>query len=141
MQEYRVVLYHKQATSARTLFLDFAHGSVIGPQALPFLSSVMALEEESEPDLLPHPAMLHRQLAEALALDGDLFQLDVEFRSVVDTPTGSVDVYLAHFTTMDPPRALMDERGCRFYSLTELRGRHPAEMELLRRAYSSILGG
>lgn len=144
MENCRIVLYHKQATSARTLFLNHAHGSVVGPEALPPLSSVLEEEEEEEaanPGLLPHPAALHKALGENLGLDGGLFQLDVEFRAVVDTPPGPIAVYLAHFTTVDPPRTLMSERGASFLPITELRGRHPAEMELLRRAYSSILGG
>lgn len=141
MENSRVLLYHKQATSARTLFLNLAHGSVVGPQALPPLASVLEEAEEGAPALLPHPAALHKALGERLELDSGLFELDVEFRHLVDTPPGPVAVYLAHFTTMDPPRALMHERGASFLPITELRGRHPAEMELLRRAYTSILGG
>ncbi|BBL72065.1 hypothetical protein [Methylogaea oryzae] len=142
MDNRRVLLYHKQATSARTLFLDHAHGSVLAPGPLPALSSVAEEDDERGlSGLLPHPAALLKELSGELGLAMGLLEIDAEFRVLVDTPPGPVAVYLAHFTTMDPPRALMGEKGASFLPLTALRGRHPAEMELLRRAYASILGG
>ena len=33
----------------------------------------------------------------------------------------------------------MAEKGCKFRTLTELRNRPPAEMELLRRAYALVM--
>ena len=41
----RIVLYHKQATSARTLFLRHADGSVCAPAPLPPLATVLAEDE------------------------------------------------------------------------------------------------
>lgn len=137
----RVVLYHKQATSARTLFLDHAYGSVVGPQALPPLSSVPGVDDERRLATTSQPETLHQQLADALEWNADAFLLDLGFRETVDTPPGPVIVYLAGFTSVDPPWELAGKQGGRFRALTELRGRHPAEMELLRRAYSAILGG
>lgn len=139
--EVRFLLYHKQATSARTLFLRFANGSVLAPEPLPFLS--MPLEEEAE-DMAAgatHPAALALKLASALGIAPEIVQIEPEYRERIDTPDGIVHVHLARLSTMDPPRALFEPGGATFRALGELRGGHPAEMALLRKAYEFALGG
>jgi hypothetical protein len=51
-----------------------------------------------------------------------------------------VPVLLAGFTTIDPPFNAADSVGGRFVALTELRGLPASEMDLVRRAYTVILG-
>jgi hypothetical protein len=46
---------------------------------------------------------------------------------------------MARFMLLDPPHKLMQSRDCRLRTLPELRGRPPAEMELLRRAYVKVM--
>lgn len=38
--DYRVILYHKQATSARTRFLKFSHDSVCAFDSIPKLAQL-----------------------------------------------------------------------------------------------------
>jgi hypothetical protein len=130
----RVILYYNGAISALTLFLQHPDESVCSPSPLPALSSVL---EEGEMPLtiaLMAPAEMAVAISKIMGLPADLLQANM-----VDTPNGIITVYLAYFNVLDPPRQLMAEKGCKFKTLTELRNRPPAEMELLRRAYALVM--
>jgi len=134
--ESRLILYHSQSTSARTLFLRHGSGSVITPEPLPPLSSVL---EDGGFDIAGvaiflHPAALVREYCTALGLPHTLLKAEGEFHERVETPQNNLNIYLARFTCIDPPRALFAERGGKFCAITELRGGHPAEMALLQKA-------
>jgi hypothetical protein len=138
----RLILYHVQGTSARTLFLRHASGSVIAPVPLPFLSTLLD-EEEFDPEdaaMIAHPAALVRGYCFHAGLEPGLLQPEAEFQHHVDAPGGTITVYLARFTCIDPPRALFAPQGGKFCAITELRGGNPAEMALLQLAYESIMG-
>jgi len=139
MTAARFLLYHKHSISARTLFLRFPGDTVLAPGALPFLAA--PLDAGPEEDSLPHPASLARQLEASLQLAAHTVEIDPEFREFVEIPGGAVAVHLARLTSLDPPRELFARRGARFCAITELRGGHPAEMDLLRKAYEQVLGG
>jgi len=135
----RVILYYNGAISALTLFLQHPDESVCAPSPLPTLSSV--LEEDEMTLNIAHtaPATIVSAISNAMALPANLLHADIGYREQVDTPGGVITVYLARFNALDPPRQLMAEKGCQFRTLTELRNRPPAEMELLRRAYALIM--
>ena len=135
----RVILYYNGAISALTLFLQHPDESVCSPSPLPALSSVL---EEGEMPLtisLMAPADMAATISKSMGLPADLLQANMGYREQVDTPNGIIMVYLAYFNVLDPPRQLMAEKGCKFKTLTELRNRPPAEMELLRRAYALVM--
>ena len=88
-----------------------------------------------------HPSAMIRQINQILRLDNNLLQVEPGFNEPVDTPAGVIRVYMARFQLLDPPHELMQSRGCRMRTLPELRGRPPAEMELLRRAYVKVMEG
>jgi hypothetical protein len=139
----RLILFHSQNISARTLFLRHASGSIIAPTPLPFLSTTLDEDEDAEtvePTLLLHPAALVNEYCTRLGLPTSLLQVVGEFQARVETPDETLSVYLVRFTCIDPPRALFAERGGQFCAITELRGGHPAEMALLQRAYQTIMG-
>ena len=141
-EQARLILYHSQSTSARTLFLRHATGSVIAPAPLPFLSTVLE-DDEFGSDAAPvflHPAALVREYCAGLGLEPALLQAEGEFHQRVDAPGGILSIYLARFTCIDPPRARFADRGGKFCAITELRGGHPAEMALLQKAYQTIMG-
>ena len=135
----RVILYYNGAISALTLFLQHPDESVCTPSPLPALSSV--LEEDDTPltIALRAPADMVASISNAMGLPANLLQANMAYRELVDTPGGIITVYLARFNALDPPRQLMSEKGCKFRTLTELRNRPPAEMELLRRAYALVM--
>ncbi len=139
----RLILYHKQATSARTLFLRQAHGGISAFEPLPDLAQLI------EPGVTPaessnvhvHPAPLAARAERHFALPGGSVEIDAEFRAGVDIPGGAVAVHLGRFTTIDPPFEEVAARGACFIALTEARGLNPAELALLQCAYAQIMEG
>jgi hypothetical protein len=110
----RLILFHKQKTSARTRFLRFA-------------DTVLAFG--------PVPAAEER-----MALPVGSLEVVAEFEMDVDTADGTVPVLLAGFTSIDPPFASAEAIGGRFVAITEARGLPSAELELLRHAYEVLIG-
>ena len=138
MQTPRLLLFHKQGTSARTRFLRFGD-SLLAFAPLP-AGALLRAEDAAPSSLLPHPAALLKTAEKKLGLPGGSLQVVPEFSATVDTPQGEVPVLLAGFTTMDPPFVAADSVGGRFVALTEMRGLPATEMDLVRRAYTVILG-
>lgn len=136
--DLRLILAHKQKTSARLRFLRFAHG-MCAFTPLPVLSE---LEEEGEgaPPVAHHPNAWLRAAEARLGLDPGSLKPEAEFHATVRTPDGPVTVRLASLDYVDPPFAEAEAAGGRFVAITEARGCAPVEMELLRRAYTAILG-
>lgn len=142
-QEARLIVYHKQATSARLRFLLFAENTVCGFGALPPLAAVVEPEEMKrfDPTVVPHPAPLVGRMERALELPVGSVELDADFLARVDVPDGPLTVYLARFTVIDPPFDAAHAQGGRFVDLTEARGLPRPELELLRKVYSHVMGG
>jgi len=86
-----------------------------------------------------HPSVLVNTVNQLYRLDNDLLKAEAEFSQQIDTPGGIVTVYMARFMLLDPPHQLLQSLNCRLRTLPELRGRPPAEMELLRRAYVQVM--
>jgi len=135
--DMRLLLAHKQKTSARVRFLRFPHG-LTAFHALPKLSSV---HDEAPPSKVePHPALYLRSAEKQLGLEPGSLALEAEFSASVDTPDGPIRVRLATFTSIDPPFAAAASLGGQFIAITEARGSSPAELDLLRQAYSVLMG-
>lgn len=134
----RLVLFHKQGTSARTRFLRFAD-SLLAFAPLPE-GAVLRSESEPQGAVLTHPAPVLKQAEEALGLPPGSLAAETEFSAMVDTPQGEVQILLAGFTTIDPPFVAATDAGGRFVAITEARGLPSIELELARRAYTTILG-
>ena len=139
--EHRLLLLYKGDISALLMFAEQANGSVCFPEALPALSSALEPEEFKPRKVNLHPSVLLQQFNRLLNLDDDLLRLVPGFNEQIDTPGCIITVYMARFTVLDPPKHLMQARDCHMRTLPELRGRPPAEMELLRRAYVTVMGG
>jgi hypothetical protein len=137
--DLRLILAHKQRTSARLRFLRFPHG-MCAFAPLPTLS-VVEEAGEGEPAVAYHPNAWLRAAERRLGLDSGALKAETDFHAVVQTPAGPVTVQLASFETVDPPFAEAEALGGHFVAITEARGCAPAEMELLRRAYAAMLGG
>jgi len=135
----RVILYYNGAISALTLFVQHANGSVCGPSPLPLLSSALEPEEAAHDVVSAHPASVAQAAGTALDLPVHLLKAEAGYREQIETPGGIITVYLARFDLLDPPHRLVESKGGRLRTLTELRSQPPAEMELLRRAYAYIM--
>jgi hypothetical protein len=132
----RLILFHKQKTSARTRFLRFAD-TVLAFGPLP--ASAKLLPEDTEP-VRQHPAAHLRAAEERLALPIGSLEPVPDFHIDVATEEGPVPVLLAGFTSIDPPFAAAEAVGARFAAITEARGLPAVELELLRRAYEVLIG-
>ncbi len=139
LKSSRVILYYNGAISALTLFVQHPDESVCTPSPLPLLSSVLEDDEMTLNSSHTAPAYIVSAIGQTMGLPANLLQANTGYREQVDTPGGIITVYLAQFNTLEPPRQLMAEKGCKFKTLTELRTRPPAEMELLRRAYALVM--
>lgn len=138
---HRLLLFYKGDISALVMFAQQENGSVCFPEPLPALSSALESEEVTPDKVSVHPSMLLNQINQLMQLDNDLLRIEPGFSEPVDTPQGIITVHMARFTLLDPPHQLMQSRNCRMRTLPELRGRPPAEMELLRRAYVKVMEG
>lgn len=134
----RLILYHKQSTSGRTRFLRLTEGFVAF-EPIPFLSSAVD-DGELNSAVRPHPAACLRDAERRLGLPDGSIAAETEFYAELDTPQGRLPILLGAFTTIDPPFEAVTAVGGRFVPLTELFGSHPAEVDLVRRAYELILG-
>jgi len=137
----RVIMYHKSPTSARTRFLLQDEGVCL-PERLPKLAQLIDAHtprHSTTSKIVGHPSPLLRHMAEWLAIPTDQVELDEEFCEKVDVAGGPLTVYLARFASIDPPFDAAERVGGRFIGLTEGRGLPPAELDLLRRAYSVIM--
>ncbi len=135
--DLRLLLAHKQKTSARVRFLRFPHG-LTAFTALPRLSSVHEIAPECRVEL--HPNMYLRAAERELGLEAGSLALEAEFSAGVDTPDGTIRVRLATFTSIDPPFAAAERVGGKFIAITEARGCAPADLDLLRQAYTVLMG-
>lgn len=136
---HRLLLYYKGDISALTLFAQHGNGSVCFPEPLPLLSSLLEPEQIEASKISIHPATLVNAINRLLHLDNDLLRAEAGFCEQIDCPGGVITVHMARFMVLDPPHKLIQSRDCRLKTLPELRGRPPAEMELLRRAYVMVM--
>lgn len=136
MSEPRLILYHKQSTSARTRFLRLDHGGVCAFAALP-PESLLAEEGDA---LAGPPVDLVAAAESRLALPGGSLEGERGFGCRLTTPAGEILIHLARFTAIDPPFDQVAASGAAFIDLTQARGLPPLELALLRRAYEWILG-
>lgn len=134
--DLRLLLVHKQKTSARVRFLRFSHG-VTAFDPLPALSDI---NDDEAPQVVHHPNVYLRAAEQRLGLPAGSLAHEAEFEALVHTPTGPIAVYLTSIDTIDPPFAEAEALGGRFIAITEAIGGMPVEMELLRRAYAAVLG-
>jgi hypothetical protein len=133
--EPRLILFHKQKTSARTRFLLFADTAL----AFAPLPATAALADQAGP-VRPHPAAHLHATAQRLSLPAGSLEAVPDFAVDVDTAQGVMPVLLAGFTSIDPPFAAAEAIGARFAPITEARGLPALELELLRRAYEILIG-
>jgi hypothetical protein len=130
----RLILLHKQKTSARTRFLRFADTAMA---FAPLPASARLVDPGA---VRPHPAAHLRAAEERLGLPADTLEAIADFHGAVDTAEGSLPVLLAAFNTIDPPFAAAEAVGGRFVAITEMRDLPPVELELLRKAYEILIG-
>jgi hypothetical protein len=140
MHTPRLIMYHKQAMSARTRFLKLAYGGVCGFAALPERAELVDEHAAIPAKLMWHPASVIGQAERQLGLPCGSLEVDTAFRAQLRLADERLDVYLGRFTTIDPPDLAAAPAAGTFIDLTQARGLPTLELALLRRAYEAILG-
>ncbi len=139
MQQARLIMIHKQDGSARLRYLKLSYGGVCGFLPLPTLAQ---LADKRPPDNLSlHPAQLVIAAEENLGLSSGDLEAIGEFHVFVDVPNGPVQIFLARFTTIDPPFAQVQSRDAEFIELPQARNLPQVELELMREVYTLVIGG
>jgi hypothetical protein len=138
-ESVRLVMYHKQATSARTRYLRLQDGGVCAFQPLP--ADVELSFETTEGDVLPHPGAVIAAAENWLGLEAGGLEFQGEFRAHARTGDHELSVFLLRFTEIDPPFEAAEGVGARFIAITEARGLPSAELEILRKSYEYIMEG
>jgi hypothetical protein len=133
----RLILFHKQATSARTRFLRLAYGGVCAFDPLGANAELISTPPGA---VSTHPAAVLRAAAEQLTLPTGSLEHEPGFRYTVRDTQYDTQVLLARFTAIDPPFERAESLGASFIDLTQARGLAPVELHLLQRAYEVILG-
>lgn len=138
----RVVVYHKQKTSARLRFLIFDGAFAAGPEPMGE-DAIVDLENDDAPEpkqVEILPSVLVAPLAERLGLLSAHLRAEVPPLAEVTTPAGKVEVFAICCDTEDPPFDEAASIGAAFKELTEARGLPRTELELMRRVYKRHLG-
>lgn len=135
---YRVILYHKHFTSARTRFLKYHYNSVLAFEPLAKLAQLSA---QPPPKTMVHPAMALKRVEKHLGMTADSLKPEAEFQHYVEVPGEPVQIILAGITSIDPPFDIAEQVGGEFIDLMQARGLPQVELELLRCAYELVVGG
>ena len=137
----RLLVYHKHKSSALTRFLRFSYGGMTAFEPMPKLSQLVdgAKVNESSVDI-PCLSQALTRASELLGLSNKDLEIDEEFKAEIDIPGGTQRVYLTQITTLDPPFENAKKVDADFVVLTEVRNIPPVELELLRLAYTNIMG-
>ena len=139
MPNPRLIMYHKQSTSARLRFLKLSYGGVCGFMPLPKLSQL--LDEKPDSTVEIHPAAFVKDAEQRLGVSPGSLEAEGEFKAYVDVPDGTVQVFLVRFTSIDPPFDVAKSHDAEFIDLPQARNLPQVELELLRKAYDSVMSG
>ncbi|MCX7946680.1 MAG: hypothetical protein N2557_06890 [Hydrogenophilus sp.] len=135
--DIRLILVHKQRTSARVRFVCLSHGI----WAFSPIPEGVTLADPSEiPKIRWHPAIGVRIAAAHLRLDPTQMSTDPHALALLEGKNGHrITILLVQFSTIDPPFSEVSAIGGRFISLTEARSCSPLEQQLLGRAWSQLM--
>lgn len=134
----RILLCHKQKTSARLQFLRFPHGMMM-PAPLP---ADVAIHPANTPAQVRfHPAAWTHHLAGLLKLPEHTLTVEPEFHAEAHSPTQPpITILLAQFNSIDAPRDIAKQAHAQWISITDTEGISAAELNILRLAYEHMVG-
>lgn len=142
-KDTRFILYHKSSSSGRTVFFRPASGGVCVFDGLPKLAQIIdeIIKPNEDDNVITLPTPLLTDIANWLGLDRNELEIDNDYFEQVDVADGLLNIYLVRFKIIDPPFEAAERVDAKFCLLTELRDLEPAELDLLRQAYTAIMGG
>jgi len=139
MPQARLIMYHKQSTSARLRFIKLSTGTVCCFDPLPKLSQL--IDDEPNEKLALHPAAFVNEAAQRLGMETHELEAEGEYRARVDVPNDTIQIFLVRFTTIDPPFDAAAAQNAEFIELAQARNLPLVELELLRKAYDLVMSG
>lgn len=139
----QLILFHKQATSARTRFLRYEDDTVCIFGPLPKLSQLMddTIIHVEPPGVEWHPAPVIKRAEQRLGLKPGDIEIESDYHVRLEVPGGEIKVILGRFTTIDPPFERAEAINARFIDLTQARDLTAVELQLLRKAYEVVMEG
>ena len=136
----RLVMYHKQATSARTRYLQLPGNSICAFQPLPVGAELLS-SSAGESEVVQHPGAMIAATEKWLGIEDGTLELQSDFKARVVVGDQTLNIYLVRFTDIDPPFMAASEVGASFIAITEARNLPPIELEILRKSYEYIMEG
>lgn len=137
-QAPRILLCHKQKTSACLQFLRFSHGMMM-PAPLPENAAIHPTNTPARVRI--HPAAWTLHLAEQLKLPAHMLAVEPEFHAEAHSPTQPpITILLAQFNSIDLPRDVARQTHAQWISITDTAGISAAELTVLRLAYEHMIG-
>lgn len=133
----RLVLCHKQKTSARLRFLLFPYG-VLAFEPLPPHAVISPSCSHARVEL--HPAAWAHQACKRLGLAHDAISAESGFHVEAHCQKNIVTILLATFTSIDPPFEMARRHDARFVPITELRQLSEVELDVLGHVYEYLIG-
>lgn len=133
----RILLCHKQKTSARLHFLRFPHG-VLAFAPLP--DGISVTSKLSPGTIRLHPSAWINHVETYLALDPHSLTAEPDFHAEAHDDETAIPIMLACFTSIDLPREVANRLDARWIPITASQGLSEAELELLRLAYEHLIG-
>ena len=139
MKQARLIMIHKQDGSARLRFLKLSYGGVCGFSPIPALAQIQ--ERPKADKFLLHPAQLVKEAEDYFGLSSGDLEIVGEYQVFVDVADGPLQIFLASFTSIDPPFVEVQSRDAEFIELPQAQNLSQIELELLREVYSLVIGG
>lgn len=133
----RLVLCHKQKTSARLRFLLFPFG-VLAFEPIPAHAIINSGCSHTRVEL--HPAAWARQACERLGLDHGAISPEPEFHAEAHYDDHIVTILLGTFTSIDPPFEMARLHDARFAPITDMRQLPKPELNVLGKVYEYLIG-
>lgn len=133
----RLIMYHKQAASARILFFAL-NGSVCHCDGLPPDSKIFDSSIE-EDQVIDYPETLIPTIQKQLELSSNILEIEKEFIAIAKSEDLAINIYLARFTTVDPPREELKHLEGKFIPIVEARTFPAVELKLLGLVYSFLM--
>ena len=101
MENNRLIMYHKHPTSAKVTFF-LLNGSVCHFDGFPPSAKIVD-SSISEEQVVDYPETLLPSSKKRLGLSSNILEIEKTFQASVKSDALTIDVYLAGFTTIDPP--------------------------------------
>lgn len=137
MENNRFIIYHKQAASARLLFLAL-NKFICHFDRLPSGSKIVNSEIDRG-QIVEDPADIIATVKARLAISEDILKLETKFQAIAQANDTTFPIYLVNLNTVDPPREQIAHLEGKFISIMEARSLPPIESELLGLVYSFLM--